>query len=132
MATFLEYLRDLNLFPSKDNTNTNVYEQHSNKLATRAYLLTFIFVVIGITIALSLIFQTETNVIISPTKDEFDAFSDHAQCPCTQLSFSYGSFISVQVISSRIDGSIQSSLVFTRIAIMLPIFDRLVVHIFKS
>ena len=105
MPTFLAYLRDLNIFQSKDDRNINAYEYHSNKLATRVYLIGFTCIIISITIALSLVLQPETNNIISPTKQQFDLLPQNAQCPCTQLSFAYGTFLTVQVRFHKICSS---------------------------
>ena len=73
------------------------YEQHSNKIATRVYLVAFAMILISITIGLLLIVEANTKIIIYPNQEEFDGLPHDAQCPCTQLSIPYGSFLNVQV-----------------------------------
>ncbi|CAF0766068.1 unnamed protein product [Adineta steineri] len=67
-----------------------------NIIATRVYILIIILSLIGSALFLSLITQTTMIKIKNPTKEKIQSLPSNARCPCSQISFPYGKFISLQ------------------------------------
>ncbi|CAF1215080.1 unnamed protein product [Adineta ricciae] len=97
MFSLKNYFRHLNLFqPVADSgEEENEQQRHFNILVTRVYIVLLIFLLIGF--ALFTKFKVETTImkLQNPTEKQFDVLPIDADCPCSQISLSYGEFISL-------------------------------------
>jgi hypothetical protein len=98
MLSLKKYIRDLNLFKPDPNSGEVEDDQNrrSNIISTRIYILFLILILFGTGIVLSLIHETKIITLKHPTKEQFEALPTDAQCSCSQISLSYGKFISLQ------------------------------------
>ena len=104
-SSLVSKLRALSLFSSKEGSNENEHKHRSNIIATRIYLvlLTFILTIVSCSLWLTLVRTTIT--IHYPSKDQFEALPITAECPCSYLSFTYGTFLALQANFHRICSS---------------------------
>ena len=98
MPSVKNYLFNLNLFESSDDTSDQVdeHQRHSNIISTRVYLVTFVLALATITIVSSLRSQTTIVTMEYPGKSQFDALPFNAHCPCARISIPYGELTSIQ------------------------------------
>ncbi|CAF1430382.1 unnamed protein product [Adineta ricciae] len=86
------YLRQLSIF---ENPDDNEYQQRSNIIATRIYIITFLVTLTMIIIGLWLTPETNSLMIAYPTEEQVRTLPHDAECPCSRLSFPYGTFVTV-------------------------------------
>jgi hypothetical protein len=96
MSHILLYLRDLNLFQSDKDNEEDLHQYRNNLIATRVYVIALILALISITLGLLLIPQTTKTMLHYPTVDQVKTLPLDAQCPCSRLSVSYGTFITLE------------------------------------
>ena len=96
MSILISYLRKINLFHPTDGTDEDEQQHRSNIYSTRIFFLLLIFILIGFTVGLYLSKTTTRVTIHNPGLDQFKSLPLDAQCPCSDLSFSYGSFITLE------------------------------------
>jgi hypothetical protein len=98
MLSLKKSVRDLNLFKSDPNSGEVEDDQsrRSNIISTRIFILLLMLILFGTGIFLSLIDETTIITLKHPTKEQFEALPIDAQCSCSQISLSYGKFISLQ------------------------------------
>ena len=96
MTSILTYLLNLNFFqPSDPTEKQDEHEHHSSIIATRVYIIIFLITLVTLILALWLTPQTTKVILQYPTQDQFQALPLDAQCPCSQISLSYGQFVSI-------------------------------------
>ena len=98
MSFLKEYFVNLNLFKPSPNSNEVEDDQTRrwNLITTRLYIIVLILSLIGIGLYLSLINQTTLIKMKYPTKEQFEKLPANARCSCSQISFPYGKFISLE------------------------------------
>ncbi|UJR38833.1 hypothetical protein I4U23_031498 [Adineta vaga] len=100
MSLLKNYLRTLNFFEPKPNSDERESEQQRrwNIIATRIYLLILIIALIIVALISWMDSQTIIVTLEHPTEEQFKTLPIDVQCPCSQVSISYGDFTSIQTI----------------------------------
>ncbi|CAF1489091.1 unnamed protein product [Adineta steineri] len=97
MPSLKEYLLNLNLFsPSSDsNEQENDQQGRWNITGTRIYIILIILILFNIGFILLLLEQSMMVTIPNPTKEQFERLPINAKCSCSDISISYGKFMSL-------------------------------------
>ncbi|CAF4483551.1 unnamed protein product [Rotaria socialis] len=95
----LQYLRNLNLFPSKSPTVTDSHTLQNQILSTRLFILSFCLSLVILIVYTFIVTATKTLTLKQPTSGQYaqlyDKYQESITCPCTQISIDYGIFIHV-------------------------------------
>jgi hypothetical protein len=97
MLSLKAYLCKLNLFRPSNNAeeHEDEYQQRTNVIATRIYLILIFLILLSITLAISLIPYTTIIIIENPSRTQFDSLPDSI-CSCSRISPSFNDFVSVK------------------------------------
>ncbi|CAF3645712.1 unnamed protein product, partial [Adineta steineri] len=108
MPSLKEYLLNLNLFSSSSDSNEQENGQQGrwNITGTRIYIILIVLILFNIGFILLLLEQSMMVTIPNPTKEQFERLPINAKCSCSDISISYGKFMSLnksfhQVCSSN-------------------------------
>lgn len=98
MSALKNYIISLNIFEPSPDSNEREDEQQRrlNIISTRVYLVVLALLLFVLALFTWLSVGTNTIIIQHPTKDQFEKLPQDAQCPCSQISLSYGDFTSLQ------------------------------------
>jgi hypothetical protein len=88
-------LYTFSLFGPKDGSSENEHDHRSNIVATRLYLILVVVILVGVSCFLKFKQSIATVILQHPSRGQFDALPVTADCACSQLSFSYGTFINL-------------------------------------
>ncbi|CAF3294627.1 unnamed protein product [Rotaria socialis] len=95
----LQYLRNLNLFPSKSPTVTDSHTLQNQILSTRLFILSFCLSLVILIVYTFIVTATKTLTLKQPTSGQYaqlyGKYQESITCPCTQISIDYGIFIHV-------------------------------------
>ena len=95
------YFLKLNIFQtssaSHQEGNEDLYEQHTQLVATRVYLILLILILIIFLLFTCLNSETITMTIQNPTLAQIQSLPANRICPCSRISFSYDKFVSNNV-----------------------------------
>jgi hypothetical protein len=106
MAAVITYFFNLNFFESSDPAHQHDEHEHrSNILATRFSIIIFGTTVFTLILALWLTPQISKVTLQYPTQDQFKSLPLDAQCPCSQISLSYGQFVSIETTFHQVCSS---------------------------
>ena len=95
MERLKNYILELNLFsrPPLPNIEESNYQHHTDRIATRVFLILLFFILFIFLLATVLIPQPVEVIVQRPSKIEFESLPTDAICPCSQVSLSYSKFL---------------------------------------
>jgi hypothetical protein len=95
------YFLKLNIFQassgSHQQVDENPYEQHTQVVATRVYLLLLVLILIIFLVITCLNSETVTITVQNPSLAQIQSLPNNRICPCSKVSFSYDKFVSSNV-----------------------------------
>lgn len=96
MLSFKRYIYALDLFqPPEGAAADSEHQKRTNLIATRIYLLLLLMILVGLTLALTLLGSVINITIEDPTQSQLELFPN-AICPCSQIFPLYSDFVSTQ------------------------------------
>jgi hypothetical protein len=101
MEQLKNYFLKLNIFQESSDSNQQVnedpYEQRTQIIATRVYLVLLVLTLITFLLFICLESEKMTVTIQNPTLAQIESLPIDRICPCSNISFSYDKFVSSNV-----------------------------------
>lgn len=88
------YFDTLNIFQSS-RIDENPYEARTGVITTRVYLVLLILIVFILLLITCFTAETMEIVIYNPTLDQIEQLPSNRVCPCSKISFSHDTFVSM-------------------------------------
>jgi hypothetical protein len=106
MLSLKEYVRTLNLFrlPTNEEEHEDEFEERTNVIATRIYLILLVLILLGVTLGISLTPYTRIIIIENPSRTQFESLTGSI-CSCSRISPSFNDFVSVKTTFHRLCSS---------------------------